>query len=46
LRHGVPIIPNFDLDICLREVMDLIVNRATDAASRRAPLRAISGGNA
>lgn len=47
LRHGVPIIQNFNLDACLRSVIDHVIETTTEAAKslpRRRGVRAIRGG--
>ena len=48
LQHGVPIISNYNLDACLRSVIDHVIEAATDAAKnlpRREGVRAITGGS-
>lgn len=48
LQHGVPIIPNFNLDACLSSVIEHVEDRAIEAAkaqpSRPKRVRAIRGG--
>jgi len=47
LQHGVPIISNYTLDACLRQVIDHVIDRATEAAKtlpHRPGVRAIGGG--
>lgn len=50
LQNGVPIIPNYNLDVCIASVVDLIVDRAVEVATGRppgpkGPVRAIRGGS-
>jgi 2-phosphoglycerate kinase len=47
LQHGVPIISNYNLDACLSSVIDLVVDRAVEAAKGRPQrkVRAIRGGS-
>jgi 2-phosphoglycerate kinase len=47
LQHGVPVISNYNLDACLRSVIDHVIDSATVAAKnlpRRRGVRAIRGG--
>lgn len=37
LRHGVPVIPNHNVDACLKAVVELVTDRASTAASSRRP---------
>jgi 2-phosphoglycerate kinase len=34
LQHGVPVIANYNLDVALAQVIELVVSKATDAAGR------------
>jgi len=42
LQHGVPTVPNYNLDVTLAHVIELVVSKATEAAGR--PRLGVAGG--
>jgi hypothetical protein len=42
LQHGVPIVPNYNLDVMLAQVIELVVSKATEAAGK--PRLGVAGG--
>jgi 2-phosphoglycerate kinase len=42
LQHGVPIVPNYNLDAMLKQVIELVVGKATQAAGK--PRLGVAGG--
>lgn len=45
LQHGVPVVANYNLDIALTHVIELVVSKATEAAGKQR-LGVVEGGNA
>lgn len=41
LQHGVPVISNYNLDACLRQMIDLVIDRGVEAAKARPARRRV-----